>query len=437
MSQFDKNQKNQDDGYTGDDLRRRAKAHLESPDRRQSEDELQTDKLLFELEVHREELKIQNEELRRSQNETAELLRQYTDLYEFAPVGYFTIDADKAIVQANLHAAEMLGCTRKRLRNRHFGTFVKPEDLPIFQELVARVLESGAKQDCELRLVSAQEVFDAQLHARYVNQSHPPLLQVAVFDITSRKEAQRALQDANVQLEQRVRERTAELQNSRRELQYIAENTIHLLERERRKISLDLHDTIAQGLATIKLLLENKLAMMQKEAPASPFSIERILEITARSLNETRRIMYYLRPKMLDEIGFLATLRWHWQEFERLHPDMVVQKDIRISESELPEELTLVVYRIVQEATHNIDRHSRADQVEFQLQQRNRRLRLRIADNGGGFDVEQPLGDRDNGMGITCMKERAELSGGDFSLRSADGEGTVIEVFWNLDRWHR
>jgi PAS domain S-box-containing protein len=421
----------------GDSLRRRAEARLESTDQRQRQDDRQTDKLLFELEVHREELKIQNEELHRSRNETAELLRQYTDLYEFAPVGYFTIDADKTILQANLRAAEMLGCTRNRLRNRHFSTFVNPPDLPIFHELVRRVLESGAKQDCELRLVSAQETFDAQLHARHVDQSHPPLLQVAVFDITSRKEAQRALQDANVQLEKRVRERTAELQKSRRELQYIAENTIHLLERERRKISLDLHDTIAQGLATIKLLLENKLAMMRKEAPASPFSIERILEITARSLNETRRIMYYLRPKMLDEIGFLATLRWHWQEFERLHPDMVVQKDIRVSESELPEELTLVVYRIVQQATHNIDRHSRADRVEFQLQQQNRRLRLRIADNGGGFDAEQPLADPDKGMGMTCMKERAELSGGVFSLHSADGKGTVIEVDWNLDLWQR
>lgn len=435
MSYDKKTDTSKKDGESGSDLRRRAKAQLESRPRGHAEKDSQDQKLMFELEVHQEELKIQNEELRRAQEETAELLKRYTDLYEFAPVGYFTVDADSTVVQANRRAAEMLGRGKNGLSEKHFGLFVVPEDLPAFEDVQARALESEVQQSCELRMTAAEGIIHAQLHARRVDRTDPPLLQIAVSDITARKEAERALREANRQLEARVRERTSDLKNSKRELQYIAENTVHLLERERRKISLDLHDTIAQGLATIKLLLENKLAMMDSKRPQSPFSIEHILEITLRSLNETRRIMYYLRPKMLDEIGFLATLRWHWQEFERLNPGTVVNKDIRISESDLSQELTLVVYRIVQEATHNISRHSQAGRVDFALQQKNDRLRLRIADNGRGFEPQASDDDPGKSMGITCMRERAELSGGKFSLRAADGEGTAIEVTWDLSRW--
>jgi len=418
------------------ELRRQAEARRKKRERSQAEKDLRTQSLVFELEVHQEELNIQNEELRRSQQETAELLRKYTDLYEFAPVGYFTVDENNTVVQANRHAAEMLNGTKGKLIDRHFGSFLLSKDLAIFQALVDRALKSGANEACELHLITPRGSVDVQMHARRVDEIEPPLVQIAAFDITARKQAEQALQATNRRLEERVRERTAELQKSKRELQYIAENTIHLLERERRKISLDLHDTIAQGLATIKLLLENKLATMDRETAPSPFSIERILDIAGRSLNETRRIMYYLRPKMLDEIGFLATLRWHWQEFDRLHPEISVRKDIRIAENKLPEELTLVVYRIVQEATQNIERHSRADRVEFSLQQQKDRLQLRIADNGGGFDPENPEAEPGTKMGINSMKERAELSGGQFTLQSADGEGTVVDVRWDLGYWN-
>jgi signal transduction histidine kinase len=215
------------------------------------------------------------------------------------------------------------------------------------------------------------------LHVRLSDKSHLPLLQIAILDITARKEAEQAVDQTNRLFEQRVRKRTSELQKSQRELQYIAENTIKLLERERRKISLDLHDTIAQGLVTIKLLLGNKLATMgRRESSQSPFSIEHILEIAGQNLNETRRIMNYLRPKMLDEIGFLATLRWHLQEFGRICPEKTVHKSIHVSESDLPVELTLVLYRIIQEATHNIARHSSADRVGISLHQKENLLKL-------------------------------------------------------------
>ena len=75
--------------------------------------------------------------------------------------------------------------------------------------------------------------------------------------------------------------------------------------------------------------------------------------------------------------------------------------------------------------------------MDFSLRQKKNRLYLRIADNGSGFDAKHALEDKNNGMGITSMRERSELSGGEFSLHSDDGEGTMIEVRWILDRWSR
>jgi len=421
-------------------LRRRAETRLQENSGTNRIQDSKTESRLHDMEVRQAELKLQNEKLQRSREETDDLLRRYFDLYEFAPVGYLIVDSDDKVVQVNLHTVEMLKRPKSHLVGRHLDFLIHPRDLPVFHKLRKQALETGASHSTELRMVGSGMQFDAQLHVRFLNDTEPPLLQIAAIDITDRREAERSVQEATQLLETRVQERTAELQSSRRELQYIAENTIHLLERERRKISLELHDTIAQGLATIKLLLENKLAMMGPEPPAdqgSAFSIEHILDIAGRNLNETRRIMNYLRPKLLDEVGFLATLRWHWQEFERIHPEIVLHKEIRISESDLPEELTLVVYRIVQEASNNIGRHSNASRVDFSLRQKKSRLYLRIADNGSGFDAKHALEGRNNGMGITSMRERSELSGGEFSLRSNDGEGTVIEVRWKLDRWSR
>jgi len=126
------------------------------------------------------------------------------------------------------------------------------------------------------------------------------------------------------------------------------------LENELRKVSDELHDTVAQGLATIKLLLENKLALLATDEISSSLSIEPILEITRDNLNEIRRMINYLRPKMLDDIGLLATIQWHWQEFQDRRPDLTLKLNMAVSESDIPQKLKLIIYRIIQEASNYI-----------------------------------------------------------------------------------
>jgi PAS domain S-box-containing protein len=109
-------------------------------------------RLVHELQVHQIELEMQNEELQQARNTADALLAQYTDLYDFAPAGYLTLDREGAIRQANLTGALLLGVERSRLVNRRFGLFVTESDRRAFSDFLARVFASEAGVDCEVTL---------------------------------------------------------------------------------------------------------------------------------------------------------------------------------------------------------------------------------------------------------------------------------------------
>jgi signal transduction histidine kinase len=149
-------------------------------------------------------------------------------------------------------------------------------------------------------------------------------------------------------------------------------------------------------------------------------------------VREIRRIQQDLRPSMLDDLGILVTISWLCREFEATYSTIHVEKQIEIQEDEIPDSLKLVIYRISQEALNNISKHSHADLVHLFFRKTERAIELSVQDNGQGFDhrealsVERPRG----GLGLASMRERAEHSGGSFSVESTKGKGTVIRVSW-------
>ena len=220
------------------------------------------------------------------------------------------------------------------------------------------------------------------------------------------------------------------------ELVNFAKNMIGRLEGERRRLSLHLHDNVAQGLATIKLLLEDKLALLTKDKSSSAFSIDSILEITQDNLNEIRRIIDDLRPRMIDDIGLLATLQWHWQKFQDCRPNFRLNMKLAAAETDIPPKLKLIIYRIVQEASDNIERHSGATRVEFELTCEDQTLKLGICDNGIGFNVDEIKKEFTSHPGLISMKEYTELSDGIYGLRSNPNKGTCIEGKWYFENRH-
>ena len=171
-------------------------------------------KLVHELGVHQVELEMQNEELRRAKMEIDDLLSKYFELYELAPVGYFTFDQKGLVLEANLTGANLLGVQMRHLVKTAFSRFISPDFQDTFYFHRQSVFETGTQQTCELKLVKEDGTpFYAQLESIPVEENDGSFnqLRAAIIDITGRKQAEEGLQEAHDGLERRVEERTSDL----------------------------------------------------------------------------------------------------------------------------------------------------------------------------------------------------------------------------------
>jgi PAS domain S-box-containing protein len=241
-----------------------------------------------------------------------------------------------------------------------------------------------------------------------------------VEEITEQKKAQLALQSSEKQL-----------RNFSRRLQGAQEE-------ERKRISRDLHDSIGQSLMVIKLKVEKALKSLpagdrNEKMIAEP--LKSLLSLIQSCVEETRRICSGLRPHMLDDIGVIATIGWFCRSFHITFPSILIRRTIEVDEDQIPEPLKIVIFRILQEALNNATKYSRATLVNIGLVGKGGRLELSITDNGAGFELDAVLADNnfDRGLGLSGMRERAELSGGRFKMESIKGKGTSIFASWDCD----
>jgi len=223
------------------------------------------------------------------------------------------------------------------------------------------------------------------------------------------------------------------LQLTRREVWRLSSQHLTIQESERRRIAADLHDGLGQTLSLMKLSLEDvarsaRNGMMEKVTA----SLERLTPTVKSALTELRRISMNLRPATLDDLGILATLAWYFREVDATCPNLVLERDIGVKESDVAEPLKIAIFRIVQEATNNALKHARAGRIKVSFMNEGDALELLIEDTGRGFDMTAVADSRevDRGIGLQSMRERAELSGASFRIESAPGKGTSICVHW-------
>lgn len=198
------------------DLRCQAKERLkgsQNPTEYKKADSVDALALVHELQVHQIELEMQNEELKRAKLEAEDALAKYSDLYDFSPIGLFTLDAKGLINEVNLAGAALLGVERRSLMNRLFYMFVSREDHSSFDWFCNKALESNTKQKCELKLRRDKglEIYVQIDGSAEEVSKEGRKLRIAVVDITELKKAEKELVDAKEELEQRVRERTFNL----------------------------------------------------------------------------------------------------------------------------------------------------------------------------------------------------------------------------------
>ena len=219
------------------------------------------------------------------------------------------------------------------------------------------------------------------------------------------------------------------LKNERLRVRQLLAQTVHAQEEERKRISVDLHDSVAQWLIGASYRAQTCSELLSGrdngEAQGELAAMESTID---KSLKELRRVLTGLRPPALDELGLVHALR---QSLEDLRTDSI---DCQFSEADtpvrLPSNMEIAVYRIVQEALANVRKHAEATKVNLRLRFQTDRLLVEVHDNGRGFDLSQTLDSAISvgHMGLLGMKERVEALGGDIRIKTGEGAGTTISL---------
>jgi len=400
--------------------------------------------ILHELRVHQEELEAQNEELRETQQLLEASRDRYADLYDFAPIGYATLDGKGHICEINLTGATILGQERSRLLGMLFSVAVVKSDLSAFHGHLRQCRQGSGPVTTELTLAAHdRNSVPVQLHSvpipDLVGQSM--MYRTAITDITEAKQAEKVLRLAHDELEDRVRERTAALdgavtklhmeifERGRTEeaLRELSIRLLHTQDEERGRIARELHDSTGQNLAVLAM----NLSLIGKSAEAldgrARKALTESLVVLNQSSRDIRTLSYLLHPPLLDERGLAPALRCYMEGFtERsdIRVDLEVPDDLR----RFPQEIEMTLFRIVQEGLTNAHRHSGTATARIQLHVDHTCVLLEVQDAGKGFAARQ-TGGRGAivGVGIAGMRERVQHLGGQMEIESNQA-GTTIRV---------
>ena len=409
-------------------------------------------RMLHELEVHQIELEMQNAELQKARDDMEAVLERYTDLYDFAPIGYFSIDAEGLILEVNLTGAALLGVERSRLIRLRLERFVTPASRTIFRTFLEKVFAGTKDQVCEaLLLKEGGGTFWASFRATAAVflKGTQKWCRVSFGDITVRKQAEETrrrlenLAGINRELTGEIaRRQTVEKalrksqqhqsrllkqsQNMQEQLRHLSHQILHAQEEERKRISRELHDEIAQTLVGINV----QLATLTREAAGGPKGlqqkIERTQQMVEKSVEKVHQFARKLRPALLDDLGLIPALEAFMKSFTK-------QTGVRAgltafaAVERLDTARRTVLFRVAQEALTNVARHAQASRVEVTIQKLQEGICMKIKDDGKSFQVDHVMhGKGGKHLGLLGMRERLEMVSGSFEVVSAPGKGTTI-----------
>ncbi len=201
-------------------------------------------------------------------------------------------------------------------------------------------------------------------------------------------------------------------------------------EEERRRIARELHDETSQMLASLTANLEAAVSMSPASADKTKAILRKAQALSINILDEIHKLIYELRPTLLDDLGLVAATRWLAEN--NLEPvGVTVNFKTTGRGRRLPLQLETALFRVIQEALSNIARHAHAKNANISLRFKKKAIGVHIRDNGRGFDVEEAISSkaRPRGLGLLGMKERVELMNGTLGIRSRPGGGgTQINI---------
>jgi PAS domain S-box-containing protein len=365
--------------------------------------------------------------------------RQLEMLLESAGEGIYGIDLAGRCIFINRVGAELLGYAPDEVlgRQMHYlihhshgnGARMPVEDCRIFKAF---------KEGCSCRVEDEVlwrrdgSAFPAEYASYPIRNGEEVVGAVVTFtDITERKRTEAALHAAREELERRVIERTAELSAAHQQLRLAHDGLLRLSahlnsvrEEERAHIAREIHDDLGASLTAMQLEL-NWLRQRWTDDPVIHRHIDAALEIGGGAMDALRRILNDLRPGVLDHLGIWAALESLLEETEArsgLHCTLICPDEVE--RCRLGRDAEIAVYRIVQEVLTNIQRHAGARRICLETATQDQDLRIDISDDGRGMRVpSQPTS-----FGLLGMHERARAIGGDLTIQSAIGHGTLVSL---------
>lgn len=207
--------------------------------------------------------------------------------------------------------------------------------------------------------------------------------------------------------------------------QEFAARIIKAQEEERRRVARDIHDGPAQSMANVVFRAEVCERLIDTDIERAKAELRDLQQQIRLVLKETRKIIFGLRPMTLDDLGLVPTVR---RLLDTMHERMAITTEIKIlgEERRLDSHIELGVFRTIQEALNNVEKHSQASSVKVRIEFRRNLISIVVEDNGRGFDQDEPVSD--DSFGILGMRERIALIEGELGIKSQVGNGTKVYI---------
>ncbi|MDD2902723.1 MAG: PAS domain-containing sensor histidine kinase [Syntrophales bacterium] len=404
--------------------------------------------ILFSLLIYRYTIKLKVSESR------------YYQLFNKIKDAVLVLSADKAnnigrFLEVNDEACKRLGYTREELLKLSIANINSPEDVPQIPARFERLLADKHVLFDSVHVAKDGRRIPVEVNALIVDFMGKPASLAICRDITIRRQAQEALQKAHEELEQRVEERTAELtkvnrqlrqemaehrqtaealKESEQKLRHLATRLLTVQEDERRRVSQELHDEMAQELVAMKLLISSFKEKLQGKNPLKNQEslvqeCDQLGQFLQAMVDNIRRLSRDLSPVILKDLGLSVALRNLCDDFCKQNKS-IKNCFCNIDEVNdlLPKQDQINIYHIVQESLANISKHSDASQLRLTIERRQDHLSFVLEDNGKGFDpgdvlLRQPTA---IGLGLATLEERVRILGGSLKIESKKGAGTRV-----------